>query len=140
MERSVQVTFDCRDPHSLARWWADLLGYEVEDTHDTVSGLLEQGVLSLDDVVEIQGRLEFADAAVARDSAGRGPRLFFQRVPEPKVGKARLHLDVPVDPDHLESEVSRVLGNGGTFVEYREHPGHRWAVMQDPEGNEFCLH
>jgi predicted enzyme related to lactoylglutathione lyase len=61
-------------------------------------------------------------------------------VPEPKAGKNRLHLDVPVLPEDLEREVDRVAGTGARLVEYRSHPGHRWAVMQDSEGNEFCLH
>ena len=137
MSRSIQITFDAADPHALAAWWAELLGYEVESNHEMIAGLLEQGIVSEDDVVRVDGTLFFADA-VAID--GDGPRMLFQRVPEPKMAKNRVHLDLPVDPDELESEVDRVVATGGTFVDYRSHPGHRWAVMQDPEGNEFCLH
>jgi predicted enzyme related to lactoylglutathione lyase len=61
-------------------------------------------------------------------------------LPEPKMGKNRLHLDVPVGPEDLDGEVVRLTAAGASLVEVRSHPGHRWAVMQDPEGNEFCLH
>lgn len=140
MTRGIQITFDAAEPHRLAAWWAELLDYEVEDGHDLVSQLLADGVVGDDDVVEIDGRLQFAEAVAAADPTGAGPRLFFQRVPEAKAAKNRVHLDVPVDPEDLEAEVARLTGTGATFVEYGSHPGHRWAVMQDPEGNEFCLH
>jgi glyoxalase superfamily protein len=135
----VQVTFDAADPHRLAAWWADLLGYAVEDNHEVVSGLLESGVVTDADVVEIDGRRFFADAAAATDPDGEGPRLLFQRVPEGKTAKNRVHLDVPLGQAHLDDEVRRLEGLGATFREFGSHPGHRWAVMQDPEGNEFCL-
>ncbi|MEY2450706.1 MAG: hypothetical protein QOD92_280 [Acidimicrobiaceae bacterium] len=140
MVTKVQVTFDAADPHALASWWAELLGYEVEDHNDVVAGLLEQGIVSEAEVTRINGRLFFADAAAAADPEGNAPRFYFQRVPETKAGKNRLHLDIPVPPENLEPEVARVTATGATLVEYRSHPGHRWAVMQDPEGNEFCLH
>ena len=140
MPRGIQITFDAADPHRLAAWWAELLAYEVEDGHELVSGLLAGGVVSEADVVELDGRLQFREVAAAADPDGTGPRLLFQLVPEAKVAKNRVHLDVPVDPEHLEAEVARLTGAGASFVEYGSHPGHRWAVMQDPEGNEFCLH
>jgi hypothetical protein len=140
MPRGLQVTFDATDPHALARWWADLVGYQVEDNHDLVSGLLADGVVQEEEVVRIDGRLSFADAVAANDPEGAGPRFYFQRVPEPKTAKNRLHIDVPVDPDDLDSEVARVQAAGGVLVNLDSYPGHRWAVMRDPEGNEFCLH
>jgi len=140
MATNVQITFDTADPHGLAAWWAGQLGYEIEDGHELVSELLSAGVISDDDVVSVGDRLAFADAVAARDPEGEAPRMFFQRVPEPKTGKNRLHLDVPVPHDRLEQEVDRCVAAGASLQEYRSHPGHRWAVMQDPEGNEFCLH
>ena len=109
MSKQVQITFDASDPHGLAAWWADLLGYAVGP--DLVSGLLESRIITDADVVELNGRLFFKDAIAASDPDDDGPRLYFQRVPEPTVVKNRVHLDIPVNP-----------------------------VMQDPEGNEFCLH
>jgi hypothetical protein len=136
----VQITFDATDPHALASWWAARLDYRVEDGHDVITKLLETGVVSEHDVVRIDGRLFFADAVAVSDPEGIAPRLYFQRVPESKTAKNRLHLDVPVLPEALEREVEQWVGAGATLVEYRSHPGHRWAVMQDPESNEFCLH
>lgn len=140
MNRGIQVTFDSSDPHALSRFWAGLLRYEIEDGHDLVTQLLADNVIARSDVVEVDGRLAFADAVALRDPAGTGPRLYIQRVPEPKSAKNRMHLDVPVEPDQLEREVERGVSLGASLVRYDSHPGHRWAVMQDPEGNEFCLH
>ena len=94
MERGIQVTFDASVVHELARWWADLLDYEIEDCHDLVSRLLADGVIGDSEVVHIEDRLFFADAVAARDPSGRGPRMYFQQVPEPKQVKNRVHLDV----------------------------------------------
>jgi len=141
MGLKVQVTFDARDPHALAAWWAELLEYRVEDHHDRVAGLLADGTVTDDQVVEVDGRLYFAEATAAEDADGTGPRLFFQKVPEDKVAKNRVHLDVPaVGDDTLEATVAHQVARGATFVNYGSHPGAHWAVMQDPEGNEFCLH
>lgn len=136
----MQISFDALDPHSLASWWAARLDYQVEDGHDVITQLLDAGAVSEDDVVRIDGRVFFADAVAVNDPAGLAPRMFFQRVPEHKSGKNRLHLDVSVVPEELEREVERWVESGATLVEYRSYPGHRWAVMQDPESNEFCLH
>jgi hypothetical protein len=136
----VQVTFDATDPHRHAAWRSDLLGYEIEQGHELVSGLLASRVVTETDVVRIDGVLFFADAVAAHDPAGTGPRLYFQRVPEQKVAKNRMHLDVPLAGLDLDDEVARLVSLGASFLGHGEHPGHRWAVMHDPEGNEFCLH
>jgi len=140
MGRGVQVNFDAADPHRLARWWADLLRYQIEDSHDLVTRLLADGAIAETGVVRIDGRLFLADAVAAADPKGSGPRLFFQRVPEPKSAKNRVHLDVPVEAGQLDDEVRRVVASGASLTGYNTYPGHRAAVMRDPEGNEFCLH
>ena len=140
MATKVQITFDAQDAYALASWWAALLGYEMEDVSDIVSNLLEQGTVTEEEVTRIDGRLFFAGVATARDPEGIAPRLFVQDVPEAKVAKNRLHLDVPIGDEELDAAVERVTGLGASLVEVRQHPGERWAVMQDPEGNEFCLH
>jgi Glyoxalase-like domain len=140
MERGIQVTFDAADVHGLARWWADLLGYEIEDCHDLVTHLRAEDIIQDSDVVPIDGRLFFADAVAARDPKGRGPRLYFQQVPEQKSAKNRVHLDLPVDPDHLDEEVERLMVKGAELTGYNTQGAHRSAQMRDPEGNEFCLH
>jgi Glyoxalase-like domain len=137
--RMVQVTIDAQDPHKLARWWADLLGYRVEDGHEFIESLLADGVITEAEVVRVDGRLCFATVAAASDPEGHGPRLHFQRVSEPKRVKNRVHLDVPVDPEKLDLEVVRLQSRGATLVAFKTLNDQRWANMLDPEGNEFCL-
>jgi hypothetical protein len=72
-----------------------------------------------------------SDPTVAVD--GPGPTLFFQQVPEPKVGKSRLHLDIEVVD--RSAEVERLTAEGATVIEQFES----WTVLQDPQGNEFCI-
>jgi hypothetical protein len=140
MDRGIQVTFDASDVHTLARWWAALLEYEIEDNHDFVKRLLSEGAIGESDVVTVDGRLYFADAVAAKDPRGRGPRIYFQQVPEAKSANNRVHLDIPVDPGHLDDEVERLLGVGATLIGYNTQGSHRSASLRDPEGNEFCLH
>jgi Glyoxalase-like domain len=140
MGRGIQVTFDAADPHTLARWWAALLHYQVEDSHELVTRLLTDGAIAEAEVIRVDGRLFLADAVAASDPTGDGPRLFFQRVPEPKSAKNRVHLDVPVEASRLDDEVQRLVSSGASLTGFNTYPGHRAAVMRDPEGNEFCLH
>ena len=76
---------------------AALLQYEIEDNHDFVKRLLSEGAIGESDVVTVDGRLYFADAVAAKDPTGKGPRIYFQQVPEAKSAKNRVHLDIPVD-------------------------------------------
>lgn len=138
-----QVTVDANDPHTLARWWAPLVGYEVEGDEKSdafIGELLAAGHVTEADIVEIDGLRFFADAVALRDPDGVQPRFYFQRVPESKTAKNRFHLDLRVEQGDLERRVDELAERGAAFVEFGEHPGHRWAVMQDPEGNEFCFH
>jgi Glyoxalase-like domain len=84
MARGIQITFDAGDPHKLARWWVDLLGYQLVDSHDRVARLLADGLVTEADVARIDGRLFLADFVAATDPEHAGPRLFFQRFPEGK--------------------------------------------------------
>ena len=73
MPATVQITFDAVDPNALARWWAALIDYHVEVDHDFVAGLLEQGAITEDEVIEIDGIFHFATAASIVDPDDRGP-------------------------------------------------------------------
>src|SRR4051794_14601132 len=99
----IQVTFDASDPHALAAFWADVLAYDVEDHAELVDSLVAAGRLGPDEVLVRDGRSAFADVAAARDPAGAGPRFFFQRVPEPKTAKNRVHVDVRVPEERREA-------------------------------------
>jgi hypothetical protein len=116
--KQFQVTFDCAEPERVARFWSEVLGYE------------QQG-------------------PVCVDPSGVGPRLYFQRVPEGKVVKNRVHLDVRVGTglvgeerlEALEAECARLLPMGASRVRLltADDENESCLVMQDVEGNEFCL-
>jgi hypothetical protein len=133
MAYGVQVTFDCAEPGRLAEFWAAALGYVVQPPPDGY----ESWPAFLTEIGVPESEWESRSAAV--DPAGKGPRLFFQRVPEPKAVKNRVHLDVNVGHDAVDGEVTRLESLGAGVVERVEQAGERWVVMADPEGNEFCV-
>jgi hypothetical protein len=135
----LQISVDCTDPHLLARFWAAALGYEVEDHADLVERMLQAGHATSDDTVVVDGRLAWREAAACADPSGGRPRLLFQTVPEPKVVKNRVHLDLHVGPDQRDAEVERLVGLGARRIgEGRQGP-QSWVVLADPEGNELCV-
>ena len=144
MARTVQITIDCADPARLSAFWADVLGYRLQDP--------PAGFASWDQALDALGvpPEKRNDASAVHDPAGSGPRLFFQRVPEPKQVKNRLHLDVRGAPglegdarmSALEAEAARLVTLGATRLDRHEPApplaaGH--IVLADPEGNGFCL-
>jgi Glyoxalase-like domain len=138
----IQVVFDAADPAKLAAFWAFALGYVPEPP--------PQGFASWEDFGRSIGMPEeqFGDQAAVIDPGGIGPRVFFQRVPEGKTAKNRVHLDVRVaDRDvrgqerlrRIEEQVERLTQMGATIA-WREDEMHgNGVVMRDPEGNEFCV-
>jgi hypothetical protein len=136
----TQVTFDCADPHAQAAFWAQVFGSTVEDHAALVDQLVADGHMPADDRVVINGRSAFRDVAACSDPAGAEPRLFFQRVPESKIAKNRVHLDIHVDVDRKQAEVERLVQFGAELIETHSDRGPLTYVMRDPEGNEFCLH
>jgi catechol 2,3-dioxygenase-like lactoylglutathione lyase family enzyme len=121
--RQFQVTFDCADPDRMARFWCEVLGYVPVDDEGS--------------------------AYASADPEGVGPRLFFQRVPEGKVVKNRVHLDVRVGTGLvgderlavLEDECARLVALGAVRgpLLVADDENESCQVMQDIEGNEFCL-
>ena len=113
----LSVIVDCRDPRRQAEWWAQVLAYQVSQRNP--------------------GEFQVSDPA------GAGGSLYFMNVPEPKVGKNRLHLDL-VTPGSMKAEDARLVEAGAQVVEVRQDPASfdnpdTWTVMRDPEGNEFCV-
>jgi hypothetical protein len=139
MARDFQVTIDAHDPHAGARFWAAALGYEREDHSALVDQLLGAGVLPAEAAVQVDGRSAFRDLAACRDPDGRRPRLLFQRVPEDKTVKNRVHLDLEVGPEGADAEVARLEQLGATVAWTSDDRGARTITMRDPEGNEFCV-
>ena len=104
------VVIDCADPVALAEFWASFTGYEVAHQDD---------------------------AWVSLRSPDGGDRISFQKVPEPKTVKNRVHIDWRSD-DRV-AEVARLRGLGATEIATRSLGDFTWTVMADPEGNEFCV-
>lgn len=142
MTPGIQVTMDAADAPVLGAFWAEVLGYEEQappdgyDSWDTF----------LDDIGVPEDERTSAYAIV--DPEGVRPRIYLQKVPEPKTTKNRVHLDVnvadrseprSVQRETVDAEVERVVGLGATRVETFDREHEYWVVLRDPEGNEFCI-
>ena len=136
----TQVTFDAADPHALAAFWAQVLGSEVEEHGEFVDQLVADGRVPAEERIVVNGHSAFRDVAACRDPSGTEPRMFFQRVPEGKVAKNRVHLDIHCEPDRKAGEVDRLIRLGAELIGTNDDRGPFTHVMRDPEGNEFCLH
>jgi catechol 2,3-dioxygenase-like lactoylglutathione lyase family enzyme len=111
--RIAVITIDCADPQRLVTFWSEALGYEIRE--DTVGCSL-------------------------CDPTGVGLGIGFQPVPEGKIVKNRVHLDLTPSEGDLDAEVARLEQLGARRVHYFDHdPQQVWWVMQDPEENEFCV-
>lgn len=136
-----QIVIDSADPHSLCRFWAHLLGYEVERDPGFVQRMLDAGAATPRDVVEDDGVLAWRAAAACSDPSGSGPRLLFQQpdgLPA-KTDRNRVHLDLNPPRDEGPALVDRALGLGATRMWDGEQGPARWVTLADPEGNEFCI-
>ena len=140
MAFDFQVTIDCSTPHELADWWAEALGWQVEEQDPAfIRRMVESGEASDDDTTEHRGALVWkVGAAITSPDPGR-PRVLFQLVPEPKTVKNRVHLDVRVGADRQEAEVDRLKEHGATELWRAAQGPYAWVTLADPEGNEFCV-
>ena len=111
--RLGNITFDCGDVLKLAAFWSAVLGRPLDD-----------------------GSSEFFASIGGADAGRQEPAWYFNKVPEPKQSKNRVHLDL-VNPD--PAAIDELTRLGATVIGEHRIPGHRWTVMQDPEGNEFCI-
>jgi predicted enzyme related to lactoylglutathione lyase len=145
---TFQVTVDATDPHTQARFWADALGWTMEDHDAFVQEMLGAGIAASDDVIEFEGRKCWRTVAAIRypedpvraeTGSGLGRRMLFQHVPEPKQVKNRWHVDVNVGRDHIDETVTRLRGLGASALYAVDEPGAFHTTMADPEGNEFCV-
>ncbi|CQR60302.1 VOC family protein [Streptomyces leeuwenhoekii] len=139
--KPVQVTFDCADPERVARFWCEVLGYVVPPP--------PEGFATWDDYNRSLPPEDQGSWFACVDPSGVGPRLYFQRVPEGKVAKNRVHLDVRVGTGlvgeerlaTLQAECARLVALGAVCVQVllADEENESCIVMQDIEGNEFCL-
>jgi Glyoxalase-like domain len=138
---SVQIVFDCADPDKLATFWAAALHYKKQDP--------PAGFASWADFLKAQGipESDWTSASAVVDPDGVGPRIFFQRVPEGKVVKNRVHLDLnaggprtaPADErrGRVDAEVARLVQLGARQTRTIDERGEYFVNMFDPEDNEF---
>jgi hypothetical protein len=144
MSRTVQISFDCHDPNALAGFWNEALGYEY-DAPPPGFATWDEALDHFDVPAD-----ERNNASASVDPEGVGPRLWFAKVPEDKEVKNRLHLDIRAAPGlqgeermaALEAECDRLVALGATRLRrFEPEPpmSSGFLVMQDPEGNEFCL-
>jgi Glyoxalase-like domain len=144
MATPIQIVVDCADPAAQAAFWAEALGYRGDPPppgHDSWESFLRAEGVPED---------QWNDANAVSDPDGVGPRMYFQRVPEGKVAKNRMHLDlnvggggsVPLEERRarVDAEVARLKALGATDKRgAMEKRGEYWVRMNDPEGNEFCV-
>jgi hypothetical protein len=143
MATPIQLVFDAADPARLAEFWGGALGYRLQPP--------PTGFETWEDWLRAEGvpEVDWNDASAIVDPAGTGPRVFFQRVPEAKVAKNRLHIDLNVSARgaslaerqrQVDAEVARLVALGAS--DHRgamTKRGEYWVRMNDPEGNEFCV-
>ncbi|MEU8843718.1 VOC family protein [Streptomyces roseus] len=139
--RQVQVTFDCAEPERVARFWCEVLGYVIPPP--------PAGFATWDAFNDSQPPQDRGSWFACGDPSGAGPRLYFQRVPEGKVAKNRVHLDVRVGTGlvgaerlaTLQAECARLVALGAVCVRVltADEDNESCILMHDVEGNEFCL-
>ena len=111
--RVGNITFDCADVLKLAGFWSAVLDRPLDD-----------------------GSTEVFASIGGADGGRREPAWYFNKVPEPRQAKNRVHIDL-IDPDPQTIDV--MVGLGAVVIGQHRIRGHSWTVMQDPEGNEFCI-
>jgi len=141
MYTHIQVVFDAAEPVRLADFWGLALGY-VQESPPAGFSTWADFARSINLPEE-----KWGDQASVVDPDGAGPRLYFQRVPEGKVAKNRVHLDVRVATglkgeartQRIEAHVARLLEAGASIAWRNDNQLGQVVVMRDPEGNEFCV-
>ncbi|MCJ0891710.1 VOC family protein [Rhodococcus sp. ARC_M12] len=135
-----QVVVDSVNPHALAKWWAQTLGWQSEPSNeDFIREMVAAGHARDEDTTTFEGVLVWRAGAGIVDAESPGtPRVLFQSVPEAKTVKNRLHLDIRVG-DERESVVTELEARGATVLHRGQQGPSVWITMTDPEGNEFCV-
>ena len=144
MAYDFQVAVDSAEPHRMAHWWAQALGWTVEPSDEAfIKRMVADGHASEADTTHYEGQLVWrvGAAIVPPGDPEQGPyrRILFQLVPEAKTVKNRMHLDIRVGADQVEAESARLIEAGATFLHNGRQGPHTWVTLADPEGNEFCV-
>ena len=136
-----QVTFDCENPHRLAAWWAEFLGWTVEPSDAAfIRKMIDEGHAAPEDAIEYDGQLVWRTGQAINPPAPiAAPRVLFQVVPEGKTVKNRVHLDVRAGTHDVEERRAWLRDHGAVAIGGGQQGPHSWITYRDPEGNEFCL-
>ena len=111
--RFTELIVDARDPEALARFWGEVLGWEIGESTDQIAWL--------------------------KPPAPAVPLIVFVPVPDPKSVKNRIHIDVSPTDRSRDEEVERLLALGARRADVGQGEDVSWVVLADPEGNEFCV-
>jgi Glyoxalase-like domain len=144
MAYDFQITVDAADPHTLADWWAETLGWVVEPSDENfIKRMVAEGYAQDSETTTYKGNLVWKTGAAIRhpdeSAGGPGRRILFNQVPEAKTVKNRMHLDVWVGKDNVPAQVEQLIARGATRLYDCQQGPHAWVTMQDPERNEFCV-
>jgi hypothetical protein len=145
MGLNIQITVDSKNPHDLADWWAETLGWAVEPQDEAfIRSMIEQGYATDADTLTHSGRLVWRDGAAIRpveelDAKAPARRMLFQISLEEKTVKNRVHWDVRLDGRDKDEVRTELEARGATFLWTANQGPHSWHTMADPEGNEFCI-
>jgi Glyoxalase-like domain len=143
MAYTIQVTIDAARPHDLADWWAETLGWRVEEQDVAfIQRMIDEGHASEADTMQHNGALVWREGVAIRSPEGdahQGVRIYFQVVPEAKTVKNRIHFDVRTGDDDVEAVRARLIERGAVVVGGGSQGPHSWVTLTDPEGNEFCV-
>ena len=140
MTFTVQVVVDCTDPHPLADWWAETLGWQVEPQEEAfIRRMVAEGQASEADTTTHRGALVWRVGAAITSGEPQHLRVLFQQVPEGKTVKNRLHFDVRTGETDVETVRARLIERGATVLHEGSQGPFTWVTMADPEGNEFCV-
>lgn len=142
MAYEFQMTVDSADPHTMADWWAETLGWQVEPQDEAfIRRMVSAGYAADSDTTRHNGMLVWKQGAAIRhpDGAPGAPRMLFQVVPEGKTVKNRLHLDVRIGAEDVDAAVTGLTARGATVLYHGQHGPFAWVTLADPEGNEFCV-
>jgi hypothetical protein len=143
MAYSLQIVVDCHNPHVLADWWAETMGWVPEPSdEDFIRSMVAKGFATEDQTLVHNGVLVWKDGqaiTVGADATQVQPRILFQRSEDNKAGKNRIHWDVRLGGDDKAAVREKLEARGATFLWEASQGPHAWFTMADPEGNEFCI-
>ena len=142
MAYEFQIAVDSPEPHKLADWWAETLGWRLEPQDENfIKEMIAKGYASEADTLQHNGNLVWRAGQALRhpEDLPGAPRVLFQYSPDAKTVKNRMHLDLRLGGEDRDAVRDRLIARGATFLWQGSQGPQVWYTMADPEGNEFCV-